>query len=77
MSWDTWQVKARDIVGTRKMEADFVGHGIGELKIAGSRKLNSAIAGNKWNTVPVVGLAKYALVSPSRIGVGLGEGTLG
>lgn len=66
-------MKARDMVGTRKMETGFVGHGIGELKIAGSRKLNSAVAGDKWKIVPVAGLAKYALVP--RIGVGLGQRT--
>ena len=41
------KVKARAFVGTRKMEAGFVGRGMGELKTAGIRKLDSVVADDK------------------------------
>jgi len=62
------KVKALRFVGTQKMEADFVGHGIGVPK-TGVRTLNSPVADNNRKT----GLAKYALVP--RLGVGFGHGT--
>ena len=64
-------MKAQGFVGTRKMKARFVVHDIGQLETAEIRELHSAVADNKWKTVAVAGLAKYALVP--QIGVGLGR----
>ena len=72
-SWGIREVKVRYFVGTQKMEAGVAGEGIGELKTAGIRGLDSVVADIQWKSVAAVGLARYCLVP--RMGIGLGQGT--